>query len=201
MKRLIPIGLLAVFAVISGGPAVGDDMTSENLLTPDVTRTLESGGVHAEVWRDKTRDDAAMDVFSAVDIAAAPEVIWAVMTDCDRSLEIVDKMKSCRITEQGEGWDIREQKLRSGFVTTTSVFRSDYDFPRTIHISKAGGDMEVQEGAWRLESIDDGVTRVSYRAASCPSFPIPSGLLKRSMQKDVPEILRRLRDAAEADAG
>jgi hypothetical protein len=201
MKRLIPIGLLAVFAIMSGDYALGGSMTSEDLLTPDVVHLLETGGVHADVWRDNTRDDAAMDVFSAVNIAASPEMIWTVMTDCDRSLEIVDKMKSCRITAQGEGWDIREQKLRSGIVTTTSVFRSDYDFPRTIRISKAGGDMEVQEGVWRLEPVGDGITRVSYRAASCPSFPVPSGLLKRAMKKDVPEILRRLRDAAEGDAG
>lgn len=201
MKRLIPIGLLAVFAIMSGDYALGDGMTSEDLLTPDVARLLESGGVHAEVWRDNTRDDAAMDVFSAVDIAASPELIWNVMTDCDRSLEIVDKMRSCRILEAGEGWDIREQKVRSGFFTTTSVFRSDYDFPRTIHISKAGGDMEVQEGVWRLEPVGDGITRLSYRAASCPSFPVPSGMLKRAMKNDVPEILRRLRDTAEGDAG
>ncbi len=201
MTRLIPIALLAVFALMSAGQAMGGGMTHDDLVTPEVARMLESGGVHAEVWRDNTRDDDAMDVFSAVDITASPEVIWGVMTDCDRSLQIVDKMKSCRILEQGDGWDIREQKLRSGFITTTSVFRSDYDFPRTIQISKAGGDMEVQEGVWRLEPLGDGVTRVSYRAASCPSFPVPSGMLKRAMRKDVPEILRRLRDEAEKDAG
>lgn len=201
MKRLIPTPVIVALALMGHGFAMAESMTTEGLITPGVADMLEGGGVHAEVWRDETRDDRALDVFSAVDIAASPEVIWAVMTDCDRSIDIVGKMRTCEVIEAGEGWDTRAQTLRSGLITTTSVFRSDYDFPHEIRISKAGGDMEVQEGVWRLEPLGDGKTRVSYRAASCPSFPVPSGMLKRAMRKDVPEILRNLRAVAEAEAG
>lgn len=189
----------AALAILSAPLGAWGEAETKTKLTAEVIAALEAGDVHAEVWRDSSRVDDAMDVFSAVDIAASPEVIWAVMTDCERSQEIVKKMVSCKVTETGEGWDIRAQKVRSGMFTTKSVFRSDYEFPSAIRISKAGGDMEVQEGVWRLEPLSSGKTRVSYRAASCPKFPVPAGMLKRAMAKDVPEILRRLRAEAEAD--
>jgi len=183
-------------------PALAADFIGSTLPT-EAKAQLERGEPYVDVWQDKSRDDGAMDVLSAIDIQASPAVIWNVMTDCARSNEIVEDMTSCDIVEtaQDGSWDIREQKVKINFmITNTSVFRSDYDKPNTIKISRAGGDMKVQDGVWTLTPLDEETTRVTYRAASAPKFPVPKSALQNAMQDDVPKILKNLRSAAEADA-
>jgi hypothetical protein len=186
---------------LAGSPAIAADFLDHDLPS-EAKAQLERGEPYVDVWRDESRDDGAMDVLSAIDIDASPAVIWNVMTDCTRSSEIVKDMKSCEVTETAPdgSWDIRKQKVKVNFmITNTSVFRSDYDKPRTIKISRAGGDMKVQDGLWTLTPLDAVTTRVTYRAASAPKFPVPKSALQNAMRDDVPQILKNLRMAAEAD--
>ncbi len=196
MPFRLRLSLLLCVALLAGAMAWATPAALSDL-EDDALATLQTGEPFATVWRDESRTDGAMDVYSVIDIDSPPEAIWRVMTDCEASVQIVDKMRSCEILETGTGWDIREQALRAGLFRTRNVFRSEYDFPREIRISKAGGDMRVQEGVWTLRPLEDGRTRVSYRATSCPDFPVPSRMLAKAMRRDVPQILTNLRDMAE----
>ena len=170
-------------------------------LSPEAEARLLRGDLVISVWRDKSQSDNAIEVFGAIDIDASAETIWALMLDCNRTMEIVTQMTLCEVLEVAPdgSWDIRRQKIKPGFLLpkSTSVFRSDYDLPYHIKISLLGGDMKVQEGEWILTPIDTVKTRVSYRARLRPKFPIPNGLLKRGIRKDIPRVLKNLRTQSE----
>jgi len=171
-------------------------------LTKTDQDTLRAGKAVTHVWRDKSREDKALDVFGAIDIMASPEIIWNIMTDCSRSMEIVEDMKSCKILETFEdGSDIRRQVFKMGafLPNAKTEFRSEYTPNHQIKIRRTGGDMKIQDALWDIEPLTDKVTRVSYRATIKLKFPVPRKLIKNATRKDTPQIMRNLRRVSEAD--
>ena len=171
-------------------------------LSETETSKLSLGETIVKVWRDETRDDRAIDVLGVIDIPAPKNIVWNIMTDCAQTEIIVPKMKSCKIVETAadKSWDIREQKSKINFMMThTSRFRSDYVEGLKIHIQNAGGDMEIQQGVWELISLTPDATRLRYRAASAPSFPVATTRLIQGSKESLPIILENLRSAAKAN--
>ena len=191
-----------IFAIILGSQsALASDLLPIALSDADKEQ-LSSGEIIVKVWRDKTREDRAIDVFGVIDIPVPKNIVWDVMTDCARSQAIVPKMKSCEVVERAPdmSWDIREQKSKVNFmITHTSRFRSDYVKGLKIFIKNAGGDMDIQQGVWELISLAPNMTRLRYRAASAPSFPVASSRLIKGSQESLPIILENLREAAKSD--
>lgn len=193
--------LLFFFATLFALPAAAIDMESIQL-EPSEQTAVNEGDIIVNVWRDETRDDRAIDVLGVMNINASPSVIWNVMTDCTRTEAIVPRMKSCEVVEKGPdgSWDIRTQKTKVNFlISHTSRFRSDYDPYKSIKISRAGGDMKIQEGVWKLKPMADGLTQLIYRAASAPSFPVSKSKMIETSKERLPEVLANLRREAETD--
>lgn len=188
-------------AFLCGQNAFASDLSSISLSGTDVAK-LTAGEAIVKVWRDETRDDRAIDVFGAIDIHAPKSFVWDVMTDCARTETIVPRMKSCKVvkTSPDASWDIREQKSKINFMMThTSRFRSDYIEGMKIIIENAGGDMDIQNGVWELISLAPNITRLRYRAASAPSFPVATSRLIKGSKESLPVILKNLREAAKSD--
>jgi len=196
---IIRIFCLAVFSLVLSPAAWAQ---TAYIMTDADHATLKSGEVVTHVWRDKSRADKALDVFGAINIMANPETIWAIMTDCTRGNEIVKGMRSCEVLENLEnGVDIRRQVFDMGpfLPNARTEFRSEYDKNRRIKISRTGGDLKIQDALWDIQSISEGITRVTYRATIKLKFPVPRGLIKNATRKDTPQIMRNLRRVSEAD--
>ena len=58
----------------------------------------------------------------------------------------------------------------------------------------AGGDLKSMEGGWRFQGgeNEDGIV-VTHEIRVRPKLPVPRWLLRRSMRKDVPDMLACLR--------
>jgi len=190
--------LFTGLALISPGAAMAQSAYS---LTQGDEAVLQSGAALTHVWRDKSRNDGALDVYGAIDVKASPATLWDIMTDCKRSGEIVPNMTSCQVLETSpdKSWDIREQKFKLGFLLpkAKSRFRTTYRPYQSMTIRRVGGDLKVQNAIWSLATQDNGVTRVSYRATILSKLPVPRGLIKRATRKDTPQIMRNLKRAAE----
>ncbi len=159
-----------------------------------------------EVSRDEGEGAAAASVFAAIDIAAPRSVIWALMVDCEKAHLFVADLHSCEVVEAGGdgAWDVRKHVIRySRFLPQTeNVFRSDYAPYSEIRFQKAGGDLKIMEGVWRLSEIDHGAgSRLTYESRLALGKPVPRPLIRRAVRGDVPKILLSLRDASEAAAG
>jgi hypothetical protein len=176
---------LALTLVLLGGPSeaaqTGDGHTPENLII-DVQRD-PAGGAR---------------VRGGVDIPASPTVVWHVMLDCDEAVRYVPKLRSCRVLQTGQGWDIREHVFDYGVLgRIRHVFRSDYTEQSRIRTTRVEGDLKASAGEWRLEPIQDGqATRVRYTARSQPRTPVPGPIARQAIRRDAPASLKGLRQAA-----
>ena len=171
-------------------------------LTQTDEENLRAGKAVTHVWRDKSREDNALDVFGAIDIMASPETIWNIMTDCRRGSEIVKGMRSCKVLDVlDDTSDIRQQVFDMGVFlpNAKTEFRSIYTLNRKIKINRTGGDMKIQDAIWDITPLTDEISRVSYRATIKLKFPVPRRLIKNATRKDTPQIMRNLRRVSEAD--
>ncbi|HEV7383598.1 MAG TPA: SRPBCC family protein [Phenylobacterium sp.] len=179
--------LLVITALIAASSAAALE------LPPKAQAALDRGRPYAEVKPDA--DGSSGVIRAAIDIAAPPEVIWSVMTDCDLAPRMVANLKSCRILDrdpQGR-WDVREQISKMTFVPSVrSVFREDFEPPNRLTFHQVGGDLKVLEGEWRL-TRHGGTTQVTYEAHVAAPFSVPGWLARLALRHDVPMALLALR--------
>ena len=141
-------------------------------------------------------------VRAAVLIRARPEVVWAVMTDCQQLVQFVPGLEQCRrVDGSADGrWEDFEQVVRySWFLPAVRyVFRADYDRPQRVDFHRISGDLKEEQGRWLLTPTADGAaTVVEHEMYVDPGFWIPQWLVSRALRKDVPAALAGLRERVE----
>ena len=186
--------VLLVIAVLAATPAAALD------LSPKARAALDRGRPYAEVTPDA--DGSSGLIRAAINIAAPPEVVWSVMTDCDLAPRMVANLKSCRVVDrdpQGR-WDVREQISKMTFLPSIrSVFREDFEPPRRMTFHRVSGDLKVLEGEWLLTPHGDQ-TQVTYEARVAAPFSVPGWVARLALRHDVPMALMALRREAMARA-
>lgn len=196
LKVVTPIAAAAVLL-----PAIAAAWTPG----PATLAVLAQGQAWSEVLPDT--DGAAM-IHAAVDIPASPSVVWAVMTDCRMAARLVRNVTLCRVLQTGPGgrWDTREQVTKGNLFIPTirNVYRSDYEPHARIRFHRVDGDLRIEEGEWRLESLNGGAgTRVIYVNRVAARIVAPPAMVREGMRKDTPKVLMNLRreSVAAANAG
>ncbi len=192
---------VCIYAFLSIGIAAAQDLQNYALSETDIEH-LEKCGIVTHITK---APKGRTDIFGAVDIAASPADIWAIMTDCTAQLDIIPKLKSCDVLETGplnSQWDRRRQVLKLGFPLppVKSEFRSDYTPYKSILITGTGGDLSVLNGKWTLTPLSETRTRLTYHARMKSALPVPAGFIRKAARKDMPITLRNLRQMAEAPA-
>jgi uncharacterized membrane protein len=159
---------------------------------------LDHGRPYVEVKPDA--DGSSGVILAAIDVAAPQAAVWSVMTDCDLAPKMVANLKSCRILErdpQGR-WDIREEVTKMTLTPSVrTVYREDFDPPKSMVFHRTDGDLKVLEGEWRLAQHGDQV-RVTYEARVAAPFAVPGWAARIAMRRDVPLALLALRREAMA---
>lgn len=158
-------------------------------------RDLARGASWAEVLPSP---DGAAVIHAAIDIAAPPRAVWAVMTDCKLADKLVVTVTECKIVQGDEraGWDVREQITRGNLFVPSirNVFRSDYQPYTLIRFHRIGGDLKVEEGEWRLRAIDGGAaTEVTYVNRVAANITAPAFIVRAGMKGDTAKVLVNLR--------
>jgi len=163
--------------------------------TPDTQRTLNSGQAWAEVL--PSADGAAL-IRAAVDIAAPPSTVWAVMTDCRLAGRFIADLASCTVLQgdQRQGWDVRDQFSHGNMFLPDihNVVRSEYQPYSLIRFQKAGGDLAIEDGEWRLEALNGGTgTRVIYINRVKANILVPAVMVRANLRGSTPKVLMALR--------
>jgi hypothetical protein len=153
--------LVSIAVSISRGAAAGQTFDAEQL------GRLRAGEVLVDVHADP--QGATGLITATIDIQAPPQVLWAVMLDCERSKRITPALKVCRVTEQSSDGlsDVREHVVQWVWPlpAVRSVFASQYRPFEQIRFQRIEGDLEFLEGTWQLVSIREGrATRLTYTA-------------------------------------
>jgi len=175
-------------------------------LSPEEIKSLERGDAIISVWKDRDRDHKPTISKGGIDIMVPAADVFAIMLDCDRMTEVSKDIRQCDVLETSPdgSWDIRKQKfavspLLPKFKTT---FKTNYstspNYGHIMEIEKISGDLKVQEGRWDIIALGPDETRVIYQAALKPSLPVPAKVIRKQVAIGIPEILKNLRDIAEA---
>lgn len=186
-------GACAAFAAAS----VVSASRAEVPIDAEAAARLRAGEVVLAVEPDET-GQADGHIGAVIDIAAAPEKVFAVMIDCERALKFVDHLTHCKVLERSPdgAFDIREHHSRwlSFLPEMVSVFRSDYVPGREIRFSRVRGDLSYLKGSWELKPMAGGkATRLVYDAHVGIGMPVPAFMIRNSLQADVPRLLKSLR--------
>jgi ribosome-associated toxin RatA of RatAB toxin-antitoxin module len=142
------------------------------------------------------------DIQGAVQIQAPPETIFRVMTDCAQALEYVPHLEHCAVLDSAEdgSWQVFEQRIDYSWLLPPAhyVFRADYEPYTRIRTHHIRGDFRENRGVWELHPTPDGAsTIVTYQAHVVPQFFVPRWMLRSALRRDLPEMLRRLRERSE----
>jgi uncharacterized protein YndB with AHSA1/START domain len=137
---------------------------------------------------------------ASMDVNAPPSAVWAVLSDCGQARRFMRQLISCRVLEQGEGWDVREHRVRGWPLRPVmrNVSRITLEPNRRLSFRRVEGDWTRSEGEWVLTPIDDGRgTHVEYRIDAAMSGMLPAGVSQSLLVNNVRGTLSALRREAE----
>jgi ribosome-associated toxin RatA of RatAB toxin-antitoxin module len=149
--------------------------------------------------------DAALGrgtVRAAIRIKAPADRVYAAMTNCEVALQFVPHLRECVVVDrdpQGR-FEVISHVSDVGWFMPTSryTFRAEYDPPRSIDFRHVSGDFRENEGRWELTPVDAGrATLVTYRVRVIPSIPVPQWAVRGVLKRELPKLLRALRDHCE----
>jgi Polyketide cyclase / dehydrase and lipid transport len=189
-RALLVLGFAALFTASPALPFVEIDA--------DTARRVGAGEIIVTV---SAAPEGGGQVSAVLDVPTSKRRLWEVMLDCQRSVRIVENLKSCTVTSSDPSghWDVREHVVAWGWfaLTVRTVFRSDYAAYDSIRFSKVGGDLKSLRGAWRLEMVDgDRRTRLHYEAVVDPGVPVPGFIVRSAIEADARKTLSALRKEA-----
>lgn len=138
---------------------------------------------------------------ATIDIQAPPTAVWAVLSDCARARAFMRHLISCRVLEQGNGWDVREHRVRGWPLKPVmrNVSRIELEPNRRLTFHRVEGDWSRSEGEWLLTPIDGGRgTHVEYRINAALNGGVPAGISRSLLVNSIRGTLTALRREAEA---
>jgi ribosome-associated toxin RatA of RatAB toxin-antitoxin module len=169
-------------------------------LTDAELARLDDGAVLVEA--DVAADRPTGDVRAAVRIRAAPERIFRTLTSCAEALHFVPHLRRCAVLETAPdgSWQIVEQEIDYGWFMPRAyyVFRADYEGFERVRFNNVRGDFRENHGEWVFRPTADGTaTLVTYRLHVVPRFMVPRWLMRSTLKRDLPDLMKGLRTRAE----
>lgn len=137
---------------------------------------------------------------ASMDVNAPPSAVWSIVSDCGQAKRFMRQLISCRVLERGEGWDVREHRVRGWPLRPVmrNVSRITLEPNRRLSFRRVEGDWTRSEGEWVLTPIDGGLgTHVEYRIDAAMSGMLPAGISQSLLVNNVRGTLAALRREAE----
>ena len=135
-----------------------------------------------------------------MDVRAPPQAVWAILNDCVNARRYMRELISCRVLERGDGWDIREHRVRGWPLKPVlrSVSRITLEPNRRLAFRRVEGDWTRSDGEWRLRPIDGGEgTHVEYELDAAIRSPFPASWTQSVLVGRIRASLQGLRREAE----
>lgn len=141
-------------------------------------------------------------VRESIVVRAEPDAVMDVIADFEAYPEWQEEIREVEVLETDEdGWGT---KVR--FVVDAKVFTTDLVLAYTYGPDQMrwelveGSQVRRDDGAYLLEDLGDGTTRVTYELAVEPAIPLPGMLRRRAAQRIVDGALRDMRRRVEGGA-
>jgi len=186
MKRF----MLAALLSLALAPAPG----AAQLPDPDTLGRLERGDVVAREARTDEKGGSARMLI----LAEAPaRALWEVVVSCEKAFVFVEGLRACEVLEDHGDRVLVHQVVKQSWLIPTQdfVFESIREPYRRIGFHLVEGNLRSMQGEWRFAETEHG-TIVDYEIGVEPAMPVPAFLLRRSVRKDMPDLLACIRALA-----
>ena len=212
IKSATTLGLLLAFALISPARA--------QPAWPPPPRPDEPSAVQLELMR---RGEVLVDDVHETGRGGSARVraifraearqVWETLGDCEANFRFVDGLRECEITEESADHAITRQVAKKHWLSPVMSYRFEtLRAPyRWIMIRLIDGDLKSLKGSWRFDPVGPGdLLLVTHEIALQPKMPAPRWLVRRTLQRDLQDMLACLRftigasldeDVARSDAG
>jgi ribosome-associated toxin RatA of RatAB toxin-antitoxin module len=173
-------------------------------LTPARRAAVERGEIVVVAERRAARSDQPVAAtLAALKVAATPDTVFAVLTDCAAAPAWMPHLVECRILEADATGtsELIAHRVHYGWFAPRIdyVFRVQLRDRRRIAFENVSGDLAQNDGVWALEAAADGTsTIVTYTVSTRPKFYVPQWLYRRAVRAELPDMLRALRQRAES---
>lgn len=138
---------------------------------------------------------------ATIRIHASPAVLWEVLTSCPEAVQIVPGLRQCVVEETApdHSWQRIHQIMDySWYLPRVSYeIRATYRMPNSITFEKVAGDLLRLRGSWEVRG-DGEYSIASYNVEFEPGIWVPRWFVRSALKRDLPKMLRALRDHAEA---
>jgi uncharacterized membrane protein len=198
MPTAIRVAIVLLAQVLLPSVSYGQD--ADWALTEADLARLSQGAVLVDA--DLASGDPTRSVRAAVQVRAPAAEIFRILTDCGEALLFVPHLRSCAVLETApdDSWQVVEQHIDYGWFMPHAdyVFRVDYERFHRIRFSNVRGDFRENRGSWEFQPTPDGgATVVTYRVHLVPRFFVPGWMMRATLRRDLPQLLKGLRDRAE----
>ena len=132
----------------------------------------------------------------------SPEELQAVVVAVEKYPEFLPEVKRVVVHER------KADTMLASFFVEVTVGGMEVKTEYTCRYTFSGNeirwtldkspDLTKNEGRWKLEETDDGETRATYESELVTSLPIPEPVQKLFADQEMPRMMQRFRDRAEA---
>jgi hypothetical protein len=151
----------------------------------------------AEVLLENVRTDESGGAARARVLFHAPvENIWAQLVTCETAFDYVDGLKYCEELDQTTEHARLKQAVKKHWLVprmdfTVEFIRQPYS---SIEFRQVEGELDLLEGRWLFQDVPgEGAVLVTHEIRVKPRIPVPRWLVRRSIRKDIPDMLACLR--------
>ena len=187
MRYFHALLLLALFSASAAYSA--NAIVSES----DLER-LRAGEIIA---RDMNSNESGGSARMQILVQATARTIWDVIISCEKAFVFVDGLQLCEVLEDTGNRAVVHQVVKKGFPIPTQdfVFESLRNHYSEIEFRLLEGNLKAMEGAWRFNESPGG-TLVDYAVRIQPGVPAPKFIVRRNVQKGMPDLLACIRGLA-----
>lgn len=190
LKTLLLILMLnTVFAGVcrAAAPPLPDDDSA-------LLARLRAGEV---VARESSGHPSGGSAHMQILVQAPPSAIWAVIVSCELAFRFVDGLRYCEVLEDTGDRALVRQVVDQGWLTPTFdfVFESLRQPWERIEFRLVEGNLAAMAGSWSFIATPDG-TLVDYEIRLRPQAPVPAFLVRRNLNRTLPDQLACVRGLA-----
>jgi hypothetical protein len=192
--HLRTLTLLILFLIVIARPA---GAASSNMSDDDAAR-LKRGEILLQIIHDE-KPGAAARVTAVFHSSAS--AVWDIIGYCKYELVYMQGLKSCEMLEGDRFHMTMRHRMRNSWYAPTMdyIFEARREPGGNGQAHLVEGDLKVLEGQWKFFPLaDDYHVIVVHEIRIQPKIPVPKWLVRRSLRRDLPDMLACIRGLASA---
>jgi ribosome-associated toxin RatA of RatAB toxin-antitoxin module len=187
VKNSLPllIGILAASCLAAMPADTSDLPLRDRLLAGEI------------IARETSSDQAGAAGRMQLLVRAPARAVWEVIVSCELAFAFVDGLQECEVLEDRGARALVHQVVKQSWLIPTYdfVFESLRHHYEQIDVRLLEGNLKALDGHWSFHESADG-TIIDYRIRIQPSLPAPRFIVRRNINKGMPNMLACIRGLA-----